>query len=1188
MTDGLNVELWTLPNSGNFVRIADVTKWIVAAELDVRYSDLSGGSVTFADGIPYPLIEVDPDDHTNDVGRTLMIFRDGVWLAAFVIVEEDDLASSELPVSTYVVEGVLDYFADRARVKAFDYPANPIREGDWLYGAPSILPPAGTQITNDRTEIWRSAGTSSGTFTITDGTDTTLAIAWNASAETVRTEIVNGITAVVDCAVAGDGSVDYPWAIELTDPSGTPIVFSIGTNSTNGVLSVNPIREGGDLSPSPYHGTVDATTNVRVGVYQEFAMVEAGVGGVPAAPAGSTSTHLLKLDPDTLRAAGDYAGFQVEPAITPGSRYRASVKAISPISPQRVRFVLRDLEENTLGWVETTVSTSWVTLTAVDVDGGAFIDFPEGIDVVVYRCGVIETDNADPVYFDVNEAILAPGDIAKPYGEISTELLAPMTTRNVLDWMLEGWTATLDSSAAVWDTSLAVGVRKGQSFLQWLEWGRDSGGYEWDLRYTGGTVTPFTLDLYNPGNGGTNLVGTGISISAVDGLVEQGSRIKRAPDATDAIAEGAEGRWGESFDANLRTGWGVLETYFANRQGRDGLAAIAARVVADSARESAGRKITTRNPKTTPLDTVKLGDTVTVVPQGEPPRAQRLVGVTISIDSQPAPEYDYHFDSLVFEPEAAQADAVRSLIRRFDALDQLGGSGGGARSLDVGATAASNVPTGGTTRPVIVAAFNAPQEWKDAAHYQCSGTSVSPTDLVEIQQAIDAQPNSQAHIRLSPGDFYIQTDDGSITTTFATLIEGSGSNVTNVYGRTGTDNGTTRYVFRLGGQGSILRDLGVGDWDFPASTTVYGVSMDSDTVRVERVYGWFGGDYQIAMQTGIENVAITGCVSTFDKGFVHAVGTAVGVNILDNHAQHGGGVEGTDASIRFTGGANNVQIVGNYLDSALTNNIIFAPDTTNFAVEILGNYMEASSGSSPAIYYATATSGALVMFTIVGNVFGSDTGMVVEGAAALGVQNLVFSNNVLGQVSRDELLRIECSGRNIVVADNVCEGTAIPITIGDGTATYDAVTVSGNHIEDNGTGNLGAGAQPAIKITNATNVLVANNRLSDISTPGIQLDGCDKGLVVGNYLEKWAATAALVLDADTNDIFVTANKVYPDAAVTAPTIGIHIANVNCDNNVVVGNDLRPGGTWTTAPIVDAGTGTLLDWPADVTYGDNFT
>lgn len=736
MTDGLNVELWTLPNSGNFVRIADVTKWIVAAELDVRFSDLSGGSITFGDGIPYTLIEVDPDDHTNDVGRTLMFFRDGVWLAAFVIVEEDDLASSELPVSTYVVEGVLDYFADRARIKAFDYPAYPIREGDWLYGAPSILPPAGTQISNDRTEIFTDA--TSGTFTLTDGTDTTGAINFNESAADLRTELITSITAITDCSVSGNGSVDFPWAIELLDPSGTPISIAVAVNSTNGNISVNAIRQGGDYSPLPYHGTVDATTGLRVGTYQEFSMVEAGVGGAPAAPAGSTSTYLLKLDPDSPRAAGDYAGFQIEPGIASGSRYRASVKAISPVSPQRVRFVLRDLEENTLAWIETTVSSSWVTLTAVDVDGGAFIEFPEGIDIVVYRCGVISEVNADPVYFDVNEAILAPGDVAKPYGEITSELRAPMVTRNVLDWMLEGWTATLDASGAAWDSDLAVGVRKGQSFLQWLEWGRDTGGYEWNLRYTGGTVTPFTLDLFNPGNAGTDLTGTGVSISAVDGLVEQGSRIKRAPDATDVTAEGADGAWGEASNTNLRTGWGVLESYFANRQGRDGLASIAARVVADSARESAGRKITTRNPKTTPLDTVKLGDTVTVVPLGEPPKSQRLVGVTISIDSQPAPEYDYHFDSLVFEPEAAQADAVRSLIRRFEALDTLGGNccnGGGFNGLAlVGQSVVGELSADAATRSDIATTIDETADTTLSAQLP----SYSVGDLVIVMAATDA------------------------------------------------------------------------------------------------------------------------------------------------------------------------------------------------------------------------------------------------------------------------------------------------------------------------------------------------------------------------------------------------------------------------------------------------------------------
>ena len=42
----------------------------------------------------------------------------------------------------------------------------------------------------------------------------------------------------------------------------------------------------------------------------------------------------------------------------------------------------------------------------------------------------------------------------------------------------------------------------------------------------------------------------------------------------------------------------------------------------------------------------------------------RVMGVTVGQGDEPAPFYDYHLDSMVFDPDAAQADAVRSLRAR--------------------------------------------------------------------------------------------------------------------------------------------------------------------------------------------------------------------------------------------------------------------------------------------------------------------------------------------------------------------------------------------------------------------------------------------------------------------------------------------------------------------------------------------
>ena len=1117
MSDGLNIELWTLPNSGNFVRVADITQWIVAEELDVRFNGISAGSLTVADSCPYDLLTVDPDNHANDVGRSLMIYRNGVWLAGFVIVEEEETATSEIPVTSYYVEGILDYYLDRARILAFDNPADPIREGDWIYGQPTQLPDAGEQISNDRTEINRQSNVTSGTFTLGDGTDETAAIDAFATAETVRTRLINDITAITDVAVSGDGSVDYPWAIELVDPSGTPITITVITNSTDGDFTVSAIREGGDLSPLPWHGSVDATTNLRVGVYDEFALVEAGVSGAPTAPAGSTSTYLLKLDPGIPRASGDYAGGQIEPGVVPGVRYRASIKVRSPVSSQRVRFVLRDLEENTLAWIETTVADSWVTLTAVDVDGTDFVEFPEGLSEIVYRVGVIETDDPDPIYIDVNEAILAQGDVAKPVGEITNELLAPITARGVLDWIVPTWTNTLDSAGAAWDRNLSVGIRHGQSLLQWIEFARENYGYETTVSFNGSTTTPFDLGLFNPNGAGTNRVGTGISVHELDGLVDEAARIRRAPDATYAVAEGDGGQWGEAVDSVLATGWGRLESYVANRQGRSDLATIAAQILTDSARDTNGRRFRYRNPSTLPLDEIELADVVTVVPIGETKRAERLVGVTISQGSDPAPTYDLHFDSLVLDPDAAEADAVRTLIRRFDALDELGAAAG-ARSLDVAATAASSLPTG-TTIPWLVAASGAAQEWKDIAGATCDGTD----DEVEIQAALD----TYGLCELSPGSFNISPADGGVGITMpaGSILRGAGRYETSLQDGLASQPVSLTTLVEVGNE-CIVQDLsGFAFWN---NFDVF--KVPSFWATLSRVAGECWDTSRVVYAVAPTELWIDQCQFDARQGTAGTYAVFVG----------GAATRVWITRSEITGGEN-----------ALRFDLDGQAGPTNYAF-IVDNFIGVCDQSGLAIDGATDT--VLARSVVARNHFDGHGQAAVAADRAAGIY-------VIGEALKD-ISASNGFSPGLRIADNYFEG--------DFGVTWGILIedIQGNQIVDN---------------------------VFEACYVGVDLDNADENVVENNVLfwcgNQFDDKAMIEVTGDSNANQIVRNTLRNEQGNTAthPEYGIAIRAAGADANLVVANDLRnPGEAFNTAPILDSGTGTLLDWPADATYGDNFT
>lgn len=75
------------------------------------------------------------------------------------------------------------------------------------------------------------------------------------------------------------------------------------------------------------------------------------------------------------------------------------------------------------------------------------------------------------------------------------------------------------------------------------------------------------------------------------------------------------------------------------------------------------------------------------------------------------------------------------------------------------------------------------------------------------------------------------------------------------------------------------------------------------------------------------------------------------------------------------------------------------------------------------------------------------------------------------------------------------------------------------------------------------------------------------------------------ISGDSNRNLITAN-LFRTSASFGMRYAVNIVDSTCDDNIVVGNDMQ--GWAGVAPINDAGTGTLLNYPSDATYGDNFT
>ena len=86
-----------------------------------------------------------------------------------------------------------------------------------------------------------------GTFTLSDGTDTTLAIDFDALATTIETRLETDITAITDVSVTGSGTSSDPWSIEWINPGDQNISYTLiaGDGSLTGGSSTVTVGQDG-------------------------------------------------------------------------------------------------------------------------------------------------------------------------------------------------------------------------------------------------------------------------------------------------------------------------------------------------------------------------------------------------------------------------------------------------------------------------------------------------------------------------------------------------------------------------------------------------------------------------------------------------------------------------------------------------------------------------------------------------------------------------------------------------------------------------------------------------------------------------------------------------------------------------------------------------------------------------------
>ena len=273
-----------------------------------------------------------------------------------------------------------------------------------------------------------------------------------------------------------------------------------------------------------------------------------------------------------------------------------------------------------------------------------------------------------------------------------------------------------------------------------------------------------------------------------------------------------------------------------------------------------------------------------------------------------------------------------------------------------------------------------------------------------------------------------------------------------------------------------------------------------------------------------------------------------------------------------------VFIQGNSISTVIDGNLIAANDSAVYLgsaqyPRITNNYIAGTGSSDYGVYLDSSVSASHVYIS--GNTFEQhaingihlDLTLVgpEQGPFTITDNGFVFSSAAVGAAS-----------------------TAAGIYILSGTDTP-PITIAGNSFYR--WQNAGA-----IQLEDCNGVTVSRNRIYSTGRHGIHLIDSSECTIEGNHiggsktsLNHLAADDTydgVILAGNSDRNFIHGNKIFGTGATNQHRYAINISAATCDDNVVVNNDLRPSANFVSGQYNDAGTGTINTYPAGAA-GDNF-
>ncbi|MGC9445321.1 MAG: NosD domain-containing protein, partial [Candidatus Methanospirareceae archaeon] len=456
------------------------------------------------------------------------------------------------------------------------------------------------------------------------------------------------------------------------------------------------------------------------------------------------------------------------------------------------------------------------------------------------------------------------------------------------------------------------------------------------------------------------------------------------------------------------------------------------------------------------------------------------------------------------------------------------------------------------TANFVVAADDATDEQKDQADYICDAVQ----DEVELQAALDAVPATGGTVILLGAQFNI-TNPGS----------GNGLTV--------PKNNTTLWSPTFAAiSGEVVFGKRV-------------INIDADYARLANLKVeqtgtvWDEVGDAIGFAANVVNPVLDGLYLVTTSGYYAVIGDAGAVDALINNCYCERDIQSDDSTcenwrvlnckvdnwVTFTGGKS---VVMNSVvpKIGIWGDYCWIQGNKGSRLSIEGNYNYAignvllDSAPYEAMYLQGNYNYAIGNYTKTGVAYGYGSGIEVR----YGDQCTLIGNTC---VDGNYGILIGSGVDNTRVIGNYCSGhETANIMVGGSTGPLHTVLIGNYAVSSD---HYGIVIQDSAHYT----LLTGNTAYNNVD-PGIWLENAQHCVIKGNrvYNNQVAAhgEGGITLYGNVNYCILEGNKCFDTQGTKTQKYGIDVLNANCNDNVILGNDVRSN---LTAGIHDAGTGTII-------------